>query len=112
MKVIEKNIEELLASIKNSEVYENYKEQEEKLAGNPELKARVDQFRANNFRLQNEADRDSLFQVAEQLSRESVQLRRMPEVNAYLDAELAMCKLMQRICRTLAEGIDMHVPEL
>ena len=53
-----------------------------------------------------------MFLVAEQLSRESAELRRIPEVNAYLDAELALCKMMQRICRELTEGIDMHVPNL
>ena len=39
-------------------------------------------------------------------------LRKIPEVNAYLDAELALCKLLQKIGRTVTEGIDMMIPEL
>ena len=112
MDEITKSINALLAAVKDSEEYRTYKEQEEILSRNPELRKRVDQFRSNNFKLQNEANRDELFSVVEQLSRESKELRRIPEVNAFLDAELALCKLMQRICRTLTEGIDMHVPEL
>ena len=112
MDEITKCINALLAAVKDSEEYRTYKKQEEILSRNPELGQRVDQFRSNNFKLQNEANRDELFSVVEQLSRESKELRRIPEVNAFLDAELALCKLLQRICRSLTEGIDMHVPEL
>lgn len=37
------------------------------------------------------------------------ELRRDPLVNAFLDAELALCKLMQKICRTLTEGINLDI---
>lgn len=112
MEEISKNIEELLLSIKRSEVYEAYRKQEEKLYQFPELVERVNQFRADNFRLQEEANSGDLFQVAEEVTNESAQLRKIPEVNAYLDAELALCKLMQKVCRRLTEGIDIQVPEV
>ena len=60
---------------------------------------------------QNEANRDELFRGTEQLNRESRELQRII-VNAFLDAELALCKLMQKICRTLTEGIDLDIPEV
>ena len=109
---IEKNIQTLLVSIKKSSIYKEYKEQEKILSRNPELAERVSQFRADNFRLQNEGGRDNLFKVAEQLSKESAELRRIPQVNAYLDAELALCRLMQHVCRSLTAGIDMNIPPL
>lgn len=111
MDEIKRNINALLDSVKNSEVYRELKKQEEILDKDPELKERVCQFRAKNFMLQNEANREELFRVVEQLSLESKELRRNPQVNAYLDAELATCKMMQKICRTLTEGIEMNVPE-
>ena len=61
---------------------------------------------------QKQADKDELFQIAEQLIRESASLRQNLKVNAYLDAELALCRLMQRICRTLVAGIDIQIPDL
>ena len=112
MDAIEKNIHTLLVSIKRSAIYQEYKKQEKILNENPELAERVSQFRADNFRLQNEGGRDNLFSMAEQLSRESAELRRIPQVNAYLDAELALCRLMQHICRSLTAGIDMNIPPL
>ena len=78
---------------------------------NPELVSRVQHFRSDNFRLQNE-ERGNLLQDAEQLARESAELRRNPEVNAYLDAELALCRMMQQICKTLTDGIEIKVPEI
>lgn len=109
---INRNIHMLIQSVKKSSVYKEYRLQEGILNQNPELAERVRQFRADNFRLQNEEDRSNMFHLAEVLSRESEALRRIPQVNAYLDAELALCRMMQRICRTLTEGIEMDIPPL
>ena len=57
MDEITKSINALLAAVKGSEEYRTYKEQEEILSRNPELRKRVDQFRSSNFKLQNEATR-------------------------------------------------------
>ena len=112
MEALDKNIKALLSQIRKTDVYREYKKQEEILSKNPELLERVDQFRADNFQLQNEAGSENLFHVEEQLCRESAELRSNPEVNAFLDAELALCKMMQNICRELVEGIDVHMPNL
>ena len=112
MNEIKDCIDALLAAIQNSEEYQEFVKYKEELEQDPELLERVNAFRGNNFRLQNEANRDELFRVTEQLTRESRELRKIPQVNAFLDAELALCKLLQRICKTLTEGIDLEVPEL
>lgn len=109
---INRNIHMLIQSVRKSSVYKEYRFQEEILNRNPELAERVRQFRADNFRLQNEEDRSNMFHLAEVLSRESEELRRIPQVNAYLDAELDLCRMLQRICRTLTEGIEMDIPLL
>ena len=111
MEALDKNIKALLSVIRKTAEYREYKKQEEILSRNPELLERVDHFRAENYQLQSKAS-DNLFSVAEQLCRESEELRRYPEVNAFLDAELALCKLMQNICRQLVAGIDVHIPNL
>ena len=112
MNEIKDCIDALLAAIQNSEEYQEFVKYKELVEQDPGLMERVNAFRANNFRLQNEANRDELFRVTEQLNRESRELRKIPQVNAFLDAELALCKLMQKICKTLTEGIDLDIPEL
>ena len=111
MNAIDENVSALLKAVRDSREYREYMKQEQLLDENPELKARVYQWRGNTFRLQNESDRGGLFEVAEQLYRESKELRKNPQVNAYLDAELALCKLMQRICFRLTEGIHIQIPD-
>ena len=97
MDAVNRNIHLLLNSIQKSDVYRTYKKQEAILEKNPELVSRVQHFRSDNFRLQNE-ERGNLLQN--------------PEVNAYLDAELALCRMMQQICKTLTDGIEIKVPEI
>ena len=103
---IEESIKGLLEAIKESPEYLEFQKQSDILKKKPELKARVDTFRADNYKVQNECDSDNLFEVVEQMGKESAELRRHPEVNAYLD----LCKLMQTICINLGEGIDIDVP--
>ena len=103
---IEESIKGLLEAIKESPEYLEFQKQSDILKKKPELKARVDTFRADNYKVQNECDSDNLFEVVEQMGKESAELRRHPEV----DAELALCKMMQRICIKLGEGIDIDVP--
>ena len=100
---IEESIKGLLEAIKESPEYLEFQKQSDILKKKPELKA-------DNYKVQNECDSDNLFEVVEQMGKESAELRRHPEVNAYLDAELALCKMMQRICIKLGEGIDIEVP--
>ena len=107
---IDENISSLLEAFKESPEYVEFQKQNEILKQKPELKKRVDDFRGDNYRVQNECGSDNLFDVVEQMGKESAELRRHPEVNAYLDAELALCKMMQKICVKLAEGIDMDIP--
>lgn len=107
---LEESISRLLASIKESAEYIEFEKQKEILSQNPDLKKRVDAFRAKNYRIQSQCSSDQLFEVVEQMGKESAELRRLPLVNAYLDAELALCKMMQKICVKLAEGIDMDIP--
>ena len=107
---IEESINRLLEAVKESPEYLEFRKQSTILGMDSELKARVDAFRADNYRVQNEADSDNLFEVVEQMGKESAELRRLPLVNSYLDAELALCKMMQRICIKLTEDIDMDVP--
>ena len=96
MDEISMEIEKLLDAVHRSDEYQEYQKQAAQLETDPELKARVMRFRGDNFRLQNHSDKDELFHIEEQLNQESASLRQNLKVNAYLDAELAPCRLMQR----------------
>ena len=107
---LEESISRLLASIKESAEYIEFEKQKEILSQNPDLKKRVDAFRAKNYRIQSQCSSDQLFEVVEQMGKESAELRRLPLVNAYLDAELALCRLIQQVCVSITEGIELNIP--
>ena len=66
---IEESIKGLLEAIKESPEYLEFQKQSDILKKKPELKARVDTFRADNYKVQNECDSDNLFEVVEQMER-------------------------------------------
>ncbi len=78
MNEIKDCIDALLAAVQNSEEYQEFEKYRDLLKENPELMDRVNTFRGNNFRLQNEANRDELFRGTEQLNRESRSCAEIP----------------------------------
>lgn len=112
MEDIYQAVENLLEAIRHSEIYQEYLHQEELLSADEPLRERVRNFRSQNFHLQNEASDSELFAVVDGIYRESRELRKNPQVNAYLDAELSYCKMMQRIVRRLCDGLEFDCPDL
>lgn len=112
MDTIEMNIQLLVGAIKRSPEYKAYKAREAELNCHPELWDRVERFCARNFYLQNTAESESLFEELDRLNRESLELRKVPEVNAYLQAELNLCRLLQNISLDINGSLGIHIPKL
>lgn len=111
MESIDKAINILLEEIKKDAAYREYKQHEAILMSDPELLSRVDRFRAENFHMQNQESPEDQFQSMDRLIQESDELRKIPEANAFLEAELALCKLVQKISKDIVMGIQMHTPD-
>lgn len=112
MKAIEGYTKALVEAIQRSESYIEYKILEQKLMQDPELMQKVDQFRAECFQIQITSTESDFQENMNALAIKASELRENPMVNAYLNAELAICRLMQRISQDLIEGIDLHIPEI
>ena len=121
MEEINQKVAELLEAVQRTQIYRDYREQEELIKQNPELEARLKRFRGDNFRLQNQAihmvngqlySEGGSQEYVSQLYQESRELRSYQECNAYLDAELALCKLLQKIARRICDGIEIDIPDV
>lgn len=112
METIEMSIQQLVGAIKKSPEYKTYKARETELDRHPELWERVDRFCARNFHLQNNTEPAAMFEELDKMHRESQELRKIPEVNAYLQAELNLCKLLQSISLDLNGSLGIHIPKL
>lgn len=74
----------LIEEMRESRAYQNYLCMEQKLEKDPELKSRVDDYR----------------------------IRKSEKANAYLEAELEVCKMVQKVQDCISEAIRIGVPEI
>lgn len=110
MGTIDSQVSSLILALQASSEYQEYRRQEKILKQNPGLKERVDQFRRENYRTQTQVMGEEWSAAIERLSAESAELRKIPEVSAFLDAELAICKLIQRTVSKITAGIALDIP--
>ncbi len=76
-----------------------------------DLKSRVDDYRIRNYRLQQSENVD-LYDAVDSLERDSYALRKSEKANAYLEAELEVCKMVQKVQDRISEEIRIGVPEI
>ncbi len=106
MQELNAQLERLEAAIKGTPVYQRYAVQKELMAKEPELKARIDEFRQKNYELQTSEQTEDLFERIDQFSREYKDFRENPKVSAFLEAELALCRMMQEIHLKITQAVD------
>lgn len=95
-------------SIKNTETYKNYLEQLQLIKQEPVKYAKVNEFRQRNFELQNSVRTDDLFEELDAFDREYEIFREDPLVGNFLDAELALCRMMQKTDAMITEKLDFE----
>ena len=100
--------ENLVRAIRCSGDYVRYTEAEKELQKEPELKKQVDEYRLRVFRLQE--SRQDLYEHSDYLQKEYESLLRNPLAAEYLDAESAVCRLLQRIVWKISEGAAVELP--
>ena len=103
---IQKQLDDFIVELKNTQVYRDYEEQLQKLSEQPELKQRVDDFRRRNYEIQTRAYEEHIFDEMERFQRESEHLRDIPIVHDFLAAELALCRMIQKVTATIVEAVS------
>lgn len=95
-------LDALIEEMRESRAYQNYLWMEEELEKDPDLKSRVDDYRIRNYRLQQSENVD-LYDAVDSLERDSYALRKSEKANAYLEAELEVCKMVQKVQDRISE---------
>ena len=103
---IKEQAEKLIQVILESDVYQSYKIQKEKIANMPELKSQIDEYRRKRFELQNIDDESLLFDKMEEFDRQYQKFEEDPIVEAFLAAELDFCRDMQEMYNTLTAALE------
>ena len=86
-------IENYVVALKNTKEYKNYMAALAAVKEVPGLKEQVDDYRKQNFFLQNSETTN--FEAVENFEKKYEDFRENPIVEVFLDAELAFCRMMQ-----------------
>ena len=98
----------LIEAVKHSKTYIDYDRARITLKSDPELMERVNRYREENFRLQNSVDDGTLQDRIDTFAKENMELSEEPRVRAFLNAELALCRMLQAISEGVVEGINFE----
>lgn len=83
--------------IKQSEIYQEYVRQLERIKQEPGLYEKVNEFRKKNFDIQNSEPSENMMERMEEFEREYAWLRENAMAEDFLGAELAFCRMMQDV---------------
>ena len=108
MTKLEEATETYVATIRATDIYENYVLQRDKVKKMPELKAKIDEFRRRNFELQNSEETEDLYDKVDAFEQEYAKFIENPLVRNFLDAELGFCRMMQKIYTDISDKIDFE----
>lgn len=107
---IKSSLEELISSIKNSDIYRSYESASEAVSREPGLQERIDEYRRNNFLIQQNHEGEELLQKLEQFELETAAFRAEPLVDKYLCAERDFVRLKQDIDNRMLTELAFSVP--
>lgn len=112
MEKIQKCLDDLIVSIKEGNSYQTYMKCEEKLKGQPELRGKIDEFRVAVYRFNNEDTGDDIFEKIDAFEEKYQDIKKNPLVNEYLEAELDVCRLLQKVTDTIQSSAEIHIPRV
>lgn len=103
---VQESLQELIANILDSEIYREYHTQLKRVKEQPGLKDRIDEFRTRNLALQ--TGENTTFEQLDCFEREYADFRENSLVDEFLAAELALCRMLQKVNRVMVEAIDFE----
>ena len=112
MDKIQTCVDALIEAIQEGEAYQHYMACEEKLKQQPELREKIDEFRAAVFHLNNDDSGEDLFEKIDHFENKYQEFRKNPLVNEFLEAEVDVCRMLQRITNKIQSSADIQIPQI
>lgn len=105
---LENKARELSEMLVESEIYKRYTQAKANLKKDTDLSARVDEYRRRNFYIQNGTAENKMDELRK-LEGEYYETLSNSAVKEFLDAELLLCRSIQKINDIIMDGIDFEV---
>ena len=103
MNDIELSTGKLIESIRKGEAYQRYVACEKALRVYPELEEQLDKLRRDTIEMYSTMSGD-------ELTRRHQEMQKIPQVNAYIEAEAELCSEVRRVYRSVIDAIGIRMP--
>ncbi len=110
MNEIDISTNKLIESIKHGDAYRHYLACEKALNVYPELEEQLDNLRRDTVKMYSTMSGDELLAHCDELTKRHQEMQKIPEVNAYIEAEAELCSEVRRVYRTVIESIGIRMP--
>lgn len=95
-----------------SDEYIQFCEIRDKVKEDPQLWKQINDFRLHVFEVQASQEPLDLYGEQERLCRQYEEFRKNPMVSEFLQSELRVCRILQKVVSTVADAVDIDVPEI
>ena len=104
--------DKLVKSILESRAYRRFIRAQENLNKRPDLKEQINQYRTDIFKLYEEGADEDLIDTADILEKKFQSMQKIPEVNAYMDAETEIIRMVREIYQRLITETGVEEPKV
>ena len=105
---IKDSLQALLDAIQNSDAFKRYQQARTQIHQYPEKAKMLHEFRRKNFVLQNTKEPIDLFSETDRLEHEYSDFRKDPVIAEFLSAEVAVCRIVQKINLDIIACLDFE----
>lgn len=112
METIQKATENLIHAIKTSDIYTRYLKCEAALDKFPGMFERIAELRKATIAAYHDPDNKDLLALSDLLGRQYGEIQKIPEVNAYLEAEEELMRALQNIDSGIISALNLRVPNI
>ena len=110
MNDIEISTGKLIESLRKGEAYQRYVACEKALRVYPELEEQLDKLRRDTIEMYSTMSGDELLAHCDELTRRHQEMQKIPQVNAYIEAEAELCSEVRRVYRSVIDAIGIRMP--
>jgi len=105
---MEKATDKYIAALQKSDEYCNYADAKAKAKEDPILWQQICEYRRKRYEFQNLTSPEELFDRVDAFERDYREWKKDSRVTAFLDAELAFCRMMQDINLRIVDAVDFE----
>lgn len=106
MESFDKLTDNFIKDLKKTPTYKQYRDKLTALKKDEEMWEKVSDYRRKRFELQQNSSSSELYDKADWFEKEHAYIYENKQAREFLEAEVALCRLVQDVCFKLAQSVE------